>query len=167
MLVLGVDPGTQTTGYGAVLRAGGRFVCREAGVLRPTRTDPLGNRLLALHDALEVLVARLSPDVIAIEDCFYSENVRSTLKLGHVKGLVLVVAARNQRPVFEYPPRRVKQAVVGSGSATKEQVRFMVERMIFGARAFTEHAPLDLTDAMAVAVCHHHAVVTPLAAERA
>jgi crossover junction endodeoxyribonuclease RuvC len=161
VLVLGVDPGTQTTGYGAVARRGGRFVCVDAGIIRPPRAHGLGERLLLLHDALDRLVAALMPDVIAVEDCFYSENVRSTLKLGHVKGLVLVVAARYGKPVFEYPPRRVKQAVVGSGGATKEQVRFMIERMIVRTSPPSSVTSLDSTDAMAVAICHHHSALAP------
>ncbi len=159
MLVLGIDPGTRATGYGAVAREADRFVCAERGVIRPRSTDPLARRLLTLHDALDALVVRVRPDVIAVEDCFQSRNARSTLKLGHVKGLALVVAARHGIEVHEYAPRRVKQAVVGRGGATKEQVQFMVTRMIAGLLSDTDGPgalPLDLTDALAVAVCHHH-----------
>lgn len=159
MLVLGIDPGTRVTGYGAVDRHGGRFRCVTHGVVRTRAGAPLPDRLLALHDALHELVGRVTPDAVAVEDCFYARDPRAMLKLGHVKGLVLLIAARHGIPVSEYPPRRVKQSVVGNGNATKEQVRFMVERMVTGvARTGDEsrRLPLDLTDAVAVAICHHH-----------
>jgi len=159
MLVLGIDPGTRVTGYGAVARQSGRFTCECRGVIRPPTTEDLAHRLLVLHDRLDELVLGLRPDVIAVEDCFYAKNLKSTLKLGHVKGLVLLVAARRDVPVHEYAPRRVKQSVVGRGGASKEQVRFMVERMVVGAAQWSddgERVPLDLTDAVAVAICHHH-----------
>jgi len=101
------------------------------------------------------------PDVLAVEDCFYARNLRSTLKLGHVKGIVLIVAARRKLPIHEYAPRKVKQSVVGNGNATKEQVRFMVERMVVhlaeGDDALDDEWSLDATDALAVAICHLHA----------
>ena len=159
MLVLGVDPGTRITGYGAVARTGGRFVCVARGVIRPGSSLSLPQRLLALHDRLGELVRELTPDAIAVEDCFLARNLRSTLALGQVKGLVLVVAARQGIDVFEYAPRRVKQAVVGNGNASKEQVRFMIERMVTNAGAAGQppgRSSLDLSDALAVAVCHHH-----------
>ena len=161
MLVLGIDPGTRATGYGAVKRQDGRFVCLGRGVIRPAPRDDLPRRLLTLHDRLDEIVAAIGPDVIAVEDCFYARNHRSTLKLGHVKGLVLTVAARHGVEVCEYAPRRVKQALVGTGTASKDQVRFMVERMVRGVREPDEDAslPFDLTDAVAVAVCHHHQAV--------
>lgn len=128
------------------------------GVLTPPTRAELSERLLFIHEALDDLVRRVAPDVVAVEDCFYARDARAMLKLGHVKGLVLVVAARAGIEVCEYPPRRVKQSVVGNGNATKEQVRFMVERIVSGiAPGESERRlPLDMTDAVAVAVCHHH-----------
>jgi len=164
VLVLGIDPGTRVTGYGAVDRDGARLRCVEHGVVRPPHSASLAERLVVLHDALDELMRRLAPDVVAVEDCFYAKDPRAMVKLGHVKGLVLLTGARNGIPVSEYPPRRVKQSVVGNGNATKEQVRFMVERVVLGVAVPGNEAkrlPLDLTDAIAVAVCHHHAA--PLA----
>jgi crossover junction endodeoxyribonuclease RuvC len=163
VLVLGIDPGTRVTGYGAVDRHGGRFRCVTHGVVKPPARAGLGERLVVLHDALDELVRRVAPDVVAVEDCFYAKDARAMLKLGQVKGLVLLVAARAGIEVCEYPPRRVKQSVVGNGNATKEQVRFMVERIVAGVAqvAGERRLPLDLTDAVAVAVCHHH--TAPLA----
>ncbi len=169
MLVLGIDPGTRLTGYAAVAREGGRFVCRALGVFRTRKEGPLPERLLMLHDRLDDLVAELRPDVMVVEDCFYARNLRATLKLGHVKGLALVVAARRGVPVFEYAPRRIKQAVVGNGNATKEQVRFMVSRMVVFPEgtgvAFDEGKSLDASDALAVAICHYHAAKVPSLSE--
>ncbi len=161
MLVLGVDPGTLVTGFAAVARQGGRFVCSRLGIIRPHRDLPLEERLLRVHDELDALVDTVRPDVLAVEDCFYARNLRSTLKLGHVKGIVLIVAARRKLPIHEYAPRKVKQSVVGNGNATKEQVRFMVERMVVhlaeGDDALDDEWSLDATDALAVAICHLHA----------
>jgi crossover junction endodeoxyribonuclease RuvC len=159
MLVLGIDPGTRATGYGAVAREGGRFVCRSWGVIRPKPAASLGDRLLLLHDEIDHLAREIAPDAVAVEDCFYARDLRSTLKLGHVKGLVLVVAARLSIPVYEYAPRQVKRAVVGNGNAGKEQVEFMVRRMVSFERAGSASRPdlpFDLADALAVAICHHH-----------
>lgn len=162
MIVLGIDPGTRVTGYGAVDRQGGRFVCGARGVIRPSPGDPLSRRLLYLHDELLRVASEVAPAAMAVEDCFYGKNPKSMVKLGHAKGLVLLVAARLDLPVYEYDPRRVKQAVVGNGGATKEQVQFMVTRMITGlalsleAESVKGKIPTDLTDALAVAVCHHH-----------
>lgn len=162
MIVLGVDPGTRITGYGAVSREGGRFVCATRGVIRPTPSEPLSRRLLHLHDELLSVARAVRPDALAVEDCFYGKNPKSMVKLGHAKGLVLLVGARLDLPVYEYDPRRVKQAVVGNGGASKEQVQFMVLRMIAGLAASLEaestngKISTDLTDALAVAVCHHH-----------
>lgn len=174
MLVLGVDPGTRITGFGGVERRRGRFVCLAADLIRPDPTLELPDRLLRLHDGLVAAVDRLRPDAIAVEDCFYGRNVRSTLKLGHVKGLVLLIAARYRIPVAEYAPRRVKQAVVGNGNATKEQVRFMVERMVTdvgrvhaATNGAAARASLDVTDALAVAVCHHHLAEAPVLSRNA
>jgi crossover junction endodeoxyribonuclease RuvC len=127
--------------------------------MRPPATATLPDRLLFVHDALDALVRRLEPDAVAVEDCFFARDARAALALGHVKGLVLLVAARAGLEVTEYPPRRVKQSVVGNGNATKEQVRFMVERIVAGVATPGDAGrklPLDLTDAVAVAVCHHH-----------
>jgi crossover junction endodeoxyribonuclease RuvC len=159
MLVLGIDPGTRATGYGAVAREGGRFVCRSWGVIRPKPAASLGDRLLLLHDEIDRLAREIAPDAVAVEDCFYARDLRSTLKLGHVKGLVLIVAARLSVPVYEYAPRQIKRAVVGSGNAGKEQVEFMVRRMIAFDRTGGAPKPdlsFDLADALAVAICHHH-----------
>jgi crossover junction endodeoxyribonuclease RuvC len=154
VLVLGIDPGTRVTGFGAVRRENGRYLCVERGAVRPKASAPLADRLLHLHDELDSIARRVAPDIVAVEDCFYAKNIKSTLKIGHVKGLVLVVAARHGLEVAEYSPRRVKQSVCGQGGATKEQVQFMVKRMVTDPNGEVES--LDVTDAIAVALCHHH-----------
>jgi len=152
MKVLGLDPGSRRTGYGLVERSGNRFVALDHGTVAPRARLDLPHRLLEIAERVSELVERHAPDCVVVEEAFYHESVRSTLVLGHVRGALLVAALRHGVEVSEYSPREIKQSVVGTGAATKEQVAFMVRRLL-GIRGAL---PPDAADALAAAMCHLH-----------
>jgi len=149
--VLGVDPGTRATGYGLVERHGPRHRLLECGVIRPGRDAQLPRRLVEIHLGLLELLDRHQPDCVALEGVFSGRNARSAMVLGHARGVLMLAAALRSVPVFEYPPREVKKRVVGTGSATKEQVAFMVQRHL---RLVEAPSPADAADGCAIALCH-------------
>lgn len=149
--ILGIDPGIRRTGYGVVDAAGGAFHCVEAGVVRPPVDAPLAERLLCIESALDAVIARARPAACAMESVFQHKSARSALTLGQAQAAAVLAAARRGLPVSLYNPTEVKQALTGGGRAAKEQVRFMVER-ILGRDLAGE--PDDLSDALAVAICH-------------
>src|SRR5512140_3534208 len=150
MIVLGVDPGSQRTGYGAVESDGRRHRLIEAGVLAPGARLSLAEKLRHIHAGIASLIARLAPDALAVEDVFHAANTRTALVLGHVRGVVLLAGAQAGLPVYEYPPATVKQQITGFGRAEKTQVAFMVTRMLELEIAMDAG---DATDALAVALC--------------
>jgi crossover junction endodeoxyribonuclease RuvC len=149
--VLGVDPGSDTTGYGVIDSDGRRYALVEYAGIRAPKHLSFAARLLAISRALEEVIERLSPHACAVEDTFYAVNVKSALKLGQARGAVLVAAARAGVEVFEYSPLEIKSALVGYGRAEKKQVQEMV-RVLLGMKNVPE--PLDASDALAVAICH-------------
>jgi crossover junction endodeoxyribonuclease RuvC len=150
--VLGVDPGTAATGYGVVIREnGGTPTLVECGVIRTTADAPLSRRLCEIHEALGQVIERHAPDVMAVEDIFYGKNVRTTVMLGHTRGAVLLAGALRGLEVADYSPAEVKNAIVGTGRATKEQVQFMVTKLL---RLKSAPKPTDAADGVAVALCH-------------
>ncbi len=150
MLVLGVDPGSQVTGYGLVEKKGASLSYVHAGQVRPPGNAPFHDRIHHIYRAMTEIMARRRPGELAIEDIFYAKNVKSSLKLGHARGAVLIAAVESGLKVYDYTPLEIKKSVVGYGRATKEQVRSMV-RLILGLR---EIPTLDTTDALAAAICH-------------
>jgi crossover junction endodeoxyribonuclease RuvC len=150
MIVLGVDPGSLRTGYGAVESDGRRHRLIEMGALTPGQRLALPDKLRHIHEGVMALIERLRPDVIAVEDVFHAANTRTALVLGHVRGVVLLAGSRAGLPVHEYPPATVKQQVTGFGRAEKGQVAFMVTRLL---ELEAEAEPGDATDALAVALC--------------
>jgi crossover junction endodeoxyribonuclease RuvC len=150
MIVLGVDPGSLRTGYGAVETDGRRHRLIEMGALAPGQRLSLPEKLRRIHAGVAELLERLRPDVLAVEDVFHAVNTRTALVLGHVRGVVLLAGAEAGIPVHEYPPATVKQQITGYGGAEKAQVAFMVTRLL----ELPEGAPPgDATDALAVALC--------------
>ncbi|MGH7645759.1 MAG: crossover junction endodeoxyribonuclease RuvC [Gemmatimonadales bacterium] len=158
MRVLGIDPGTTVTGY-AVVDAGpgngaaspgvGRLV--ECGVITCGRDRPLPERLAELHEGIVELIARHHPTALALETAFYQKNVRTTLVLGHARGVVLLAAQQAGLAIAEYSPATIKKTVVGRGGAHKHQVGAMVARLLRLARPPT---PADAADGVAVALTH-------------
>src|SRR6185295_1216307 len=153
MRVLGIDPGSDTTGWGIVEGDGRRYKVVEYGAIRTSAAEKFANRLLRISNAIEALIAQHQPDACAIEDGFLKTNVKVTLKLGQVRGIALLAAARAAIDVHEYSPRLVKQTVVGYGNAEKHQVQEMV-RVLLSLKTVPE--PHDAADALAVAICHFH-----------
>jgi len=152
VIVLGVDPGTATTGYGVVSGDGSRPpVLIECGVIRTRARDPLSERLREIHEGVVELIARHRPDAVAVEDVFYAKNVRTTVVLGHARGVVLLAGAQAKIEVHEFPPAEIKKAVVGSGGATKEQVQFMLTRLL---RLKSVPTPSDAADGVAAALTY-------------
>jgi crossover junction endodeoxyribonuclease RuvC len=153
MRVLGIDCGSRITGYGVVDTNGADCSLVRCGVIRSRSSDPLAVRLKGIHAGIIEIIRELGPDVAAFESLFYSNNVQSALKLGHVRGVSLVAAAEANLPVFEYSPAEVKCAVTGYGRAEKPQVQQMVRALL---KLESTPEPLDASDALAVAICHVH-----------
>ncbi|MDE3052690.1 MAG: crossover junction endodeoxyribonuclease RuvC [Gemmatimonadota bacterium] len=150
MLILGVDPGTAQTGYGVVRGDGTRPpTLVECGVLRTRPRDPLPTRLRDIYEGIAELLDRHRPDAMAVEDVFYARNVRTTIVLGHARGVVLLAGEQRAVAIHEFPPAEIKKAVVGRGGATKEQVQFMVTRLL---RLKSPPQPTDAADGVAAAL---------------
>lgn len=152
MIVLGLDPGLGTTGWGVIEAEGNRLGHVANGQIKTDTLLPLPQRLAALAMELEAVIAQHRPDAAAAEEVFVNQNPQSTLKLGQARGVVLVCAARAGIAVGEYAPTLVKKAVVGTGSADKTQVHAMVSRLLPGVKI----AGADASDALAVAITHAH-----------
>lgn len=156
-IILGLDPGLGTTGWGLIAADGNRLSHIANGQIRTDAVHPLPARLLALDAALTDLVLVHKPDSAAVEEVFVNANPQSTLKLGQARGVVLLNAARAGIEVGEYAARLVKKSVVGVGNASKEQVHAMVLRLLPGAKI----AGADAADALAVAITHAHLRTSP------
>ncbi len=149
--VLGIDPGLSACGYGAVCRAGASFTAVAAGAIRTDRALPLAQRLAALEEELESLVAALGPIAVVVERVLFQANARTAISVGQASGLALAVAARAGVPVVQYSPNEVKLAVAGDGGAGKREVQTMVARLLGLAEI---PKPADAADALALALCH-------------
>lgn len=151
--ILGLDPGLRKTGWGVIRVEGNRLSHLGHGVIAPDEKAPFAERLLALFDGISAVVADWTPDEAAIEETFMNNNAASALKLGHARAAALLAPAKAGLPVAEYAARVVKKSVVGTGSADKDQVAFMIARILPGSAGATA----DAADALAVAVAHAHA----------
>jgi crossover junction endodeoxyribonuclease RuvC len=164
MRVFGIDCGTEFTGYGVVEvdcdARRPRLVHLAAGTIRLSKKDKTPQRLAQIYTELTALLALHQPEVVAIEEVFFSANVKSALKLGQVRGVAMLAAATSGLPVAEYAPLSIKSSVVGYGLAAKEQVQFMVKRLLDKESAFDS---ADAADALAIAICHIHTSQTLLA----
>jgi crossover junction endodeoxyribonuclease RuvC len=147
VIVLGLDPGTAITGYGVVQSTGPALI--ECGVIRTNPRDPLPQRLVDIYAGVNDIIDRHAPSALAVEDIFYARNVRTTVVLGHARGVILLAGAQNGIAVYEYPPREIKKAVTGVGGATKEQVQYMMMRLL---RLKTVPRPADASDGVAAAL---------------
>lgn len=151
MIVLGVDPGAGTTGYGVVARNGGALSLLECGVIRTEPDRPLAERLKEIYLGVGEVLSRHKVDVVAVEGVFFGKNARTTVILGHARGAILLAATMRDLHVAEYSPAEIKNAVVGTGRASKEQVQFMVQQLL---RLKEPPRPNDAADGVAVALCH-------------
>jgi len=152
MLVLGVDPGSIVTGYGLVNKEDTKLTYVEGGKISFPHPLPFHQRVHRIFSSLIEIIETYHPEEMSIEDIFFAKNVKSALKIGHVRGAALVAAVQCGLNVFEYTPLQIKQSVVGYGRATKEQVSAMVKAIL----NIDTQLPLDTTDALAVAICHHN-----------
>ena len=158
MRALGIDCGTECTGYGVVdLCPDGKLICLACGAIKLSPRDALPARLATIFDRLGAVIGEHHPDDVAIEDVFYAVNVKSALKLGQVRGVAMLAASSAGLEVAEYSPLSIKSSVVGYGRAEKQQVQHMVARLL-NLTAIPE--PPDVADALAIAICHLHTAAT-------
>lgn len=150
MVILGIDPGSRITGYGVIRKEGNRLIHIDNGALFTDSAADFPGRLKRIFDGLSEIIARYNPQVCAVEDLFFSNNVQSALKLGQARGAAIVACVNAGLPVFEYTALQVKQSVVGHGKAEKTQVQQMVKILL----GLPEVAQADASDALAVAICH-------------
>lgn len=153
MRVLGIDPGSETLGWGVVEGNGSRYSLVDFGTVRSNPREAFSKRLARVFDEIGGLVERMKPDALAIEESFYSLNVNVAVKLGQVRGVMLLMAEQRGLEIAEYAPRLIKKTVVGYGNAEKHQVAEMV-RLLLGLK--TAPSPHDAADALAIAICHFH-----------
>lgn len=153
MLVLGIDPGTAITGYGLVREDDQVLALVDCGVITTPAGQPLAERLQAIYRGLASVIQAHQPSVAAVEELFFSRNVKTALSVGHARGVTLLVLADAGLPIHEYKPLEIKQAIAGYGGADKHQVQEMV-RLLLGLDQAPQ--PDDAADAVAVAVCHIH-----------
>ncbi len=157
MVIMGIDPGFAITGIGVVQYVGNRFSVLDYGVVATEAGIPFPERLLILNDGIDKMIQRYKPEAVAVEELFFNKNIKTALKVGHGRGVALLCAARSGTSVYEYTPLQVKQAVVGYGRATKEQVQQMV-KILLNLEKIPK--PDDAADALAVAICHAHSAKT-------
>ncbi len=150
MLVLGVDPGSRVTGYGLVEKENNQMTCIHAGTISSPAKLPFYERIHKIFQSMVEIMNHYRPQEMAIEDIFFAKNVKSSLKLGHARGAVLIAAVQCGIKIFEYTPLEIKKSTVGYGRATKEQVRSMVQIIL----NLKDKPNLDTSDALATAICH-------------
>ncbi|MEI8365507.1 MAG: crossover junction endodeoxyribonuclease RuvC [Parachlamydiaceae bacterium] len=152
MIIIGIDPGTLVTGYGVIKVEGASILTIDYGCIRPPASFKLSERYLILFNAIEELLEKYQPSVMAVETQFVQKNVQSAIKLGMARGAAIIAAKRKGLSVYEYAPTKAKSAVVGNGRASKQQVQGMVKLLL----NLKDVPPEDAADALALAICHAH-----------
>ncbi|MDO9576584.1 MAG: crossover junction endodeoxyribonuclease RuvC [Candidatus Cloacimonadales bacterium] len=150
MIILGIDPGSHNCGYGILQVENKKVVAAGCDVIKVNPTLPLEKRLNLIFDAITKIIEEYKPDVAAVETIFYGKNIRSAFTLGHARGVILLALAKGELPIAEYSPREVKRSVVGNGNASKEQVQYMVQKIL---NIQLKPETQDATDALAIALC--------------
>ncbi len=153
MRIIGIDPGYAITGFAVVDYNGNHFELIKSGAIETKAGVPLPVRLTKIYDDMQLLVNEYKPDAISIEELFFNRNTTTAIGVAQGRGAVLIIAAKNNIPIYEYTPLQVKQGVVGYGRADKKQVQMMVKTILN-----LETVPKldDTTDAIAIAICHAH-----------
>ena len=148
--IIGIDPGIVITGFCILdfFKSTTRLVAY--GAIRPLKKDRIEKRLMHLHDEVSSIISKFSPTIMAMEDSFYSKNVKSAVTLGQARSVIMLSCAKSDIDIYEFAPRKIKQSICGNGSATKEQVQYMVSQ-ILNLKKLPK--PIDITDAMAVGLC--------------
>lgn len=153
MRVLGIDPGSQTLGWGVVEGSGLKYSVVDFGTLKSSPRETFSKRVLKMFEGIEIVIEKFQPDVLSVEEAFFATNVKVALKLGQVRGVVLLAGEKSGLEIAEYSPRLIKQTVVGYGNAEKHQVQEMVRILL---RLKHKPEPHDAADALAIAICHFH-----------
>jgi crossover junction endodeoxyribonuclease RuvC len=153
MIILGIDPGTKISGFGVIESQGQAFKALDFGCIRPPADYALPDRYLVIFNSVDALLTKYRPEALVVETQFVKHNVQSAIKLGMARGAVMIAAARQQIPIYEYAPTKAKLAVVGNGRASKLQVQVMVQKLL---RLPDPPHPEDAADALALAICHAH-----------
>ena len=150
LIIVGIDPGSRIMGYGVVKKQRGDIFHIAHGEIKNKRNELLSQCLQKIFDALSEIIQLYAPDAVSIEDIFYGKNIKSLIKLGHVRGVAILAASKKNIPIFEYTPLEIKKAVVGYGRAEKSQIQMMVKAIL----KLHELPPVDASDALAIAICH-------------
>ena len=163
MIILGVDPGIATIGFGVIEARRGQNILKQYGVITTPAGLPLANRLLQISEDMDALIRQFQPDEMAVEELFFTKNITTGIAVAHGRGVILLSAEKLGVPIFEYTPMQVKQAVAGYGGAQKLQVMKMTQRLLK-----MKHLPRpdDAADALAIAICHSRAATSLLNTER-
>jgi crossover junction endodeoxyribonuclease RuvC len=159
-VIIGVDPGTQIMGYGVICIKGQQISLVQYGVIHLSKYTTHELKLKKIFERITQLITEYLPDEMAIEDPFYGRNPQSMLKLGRAQGVAMAAALARDIPIVEYSPKKVKQSVTGSGSASKEQVAYMLEKIL---KMELSKEFMDATDGIAIAICHHYHANSPAA----
>ena len=152
MRVLGIDPGTHRCGAGILDAEGNRYKLIDAEVIRAKSTSPIAERLYFIFENLRRLIQDFKPDILALESLFYAKDIQAVVRIGEARACAMLAAQEMNLPIFEYAPTVVKQSVTGNGRATKEQVQFMVTKLL----SLKEQPYADSADALAIAICYLH-----------
>jgi crossover junction endodeoxyribonuclease RuvC len=160
-VIIGVDPGTQIMGYGVISIQGQQITLVQYGVIHLSKYTTHELKLKKIFERISQLLTDYLPDEMAIEDPFYGKNPQSMLKLGRAQGVAMAAALARDIPIVEYSPKKVKQSVTGSGSASKEQVAYMLEKIL---KMELSKEFFDATDGIAIAICHHYHANSPASA---
>ena len=151
MIILGIDPGLGTTGFGIISSKNNNLNLVDFGTIKTSPKEPLPKRLKKIFNGITDLIQKYNPSVVSIEEIFYSNNVKSSLLLGHARGVAIAAASTNELLVYEYSARKIKQSLTGNGNAHKDQVRFMVKNML---KMSAEPTSSDASDALGIALCY-------------
>ena len=151
MKIIGVDPGLINTGYGVISFKNQKKEILDFGIITPDKNSSLGNRLKTIYDDVYSIMNKYQPDCLSIEEVFYSNNIKTTLKLGQARGAVMIAAAKLEVEIYEYSARKIKLSLTGNGNADKQQVKFMVGNTLsINIKDYKD----DASDALAAALCH-------------
>ncbi|MCZ7602713.1 MAG: crossover junction endodeoxyribonuclease RuvC [Melioribacteraceae bacterium] len=159
MTIIGIDPGTIFTGFGVIKYHRNQLSLIDSGIIKTPAVKEMAPRLEAIYNELSLLIRKYDPDAFALETAFYGKNVQSALKIGYARGVSMLAAKHNNLDTAEYSPREVKKSVVGNGAASKEQVQYMIKKLLSIRKTKIK---FDETDALAVAICHAFKLSSPL-----
>lgn len=163
MVILGIDPGVATIGFGLIRAERGKNTLLQYGVITTPAGIPLSQRLLQISRDMDELLAQFKPDEMAVEELFFTKNITTGISVAHGRGVILLSAEKAGVPIYEYTPMQIKQAVAGYGGAQKRQVQLMTQRLL-GMKEIPK--PDDAADALALAICHGRAATSLLNTER-